>query len=76
MLTGHVEQVLGLAVNADGSIAVSGGNDDTVRVWALDSGAQLQKMTGHTGGVLCVALTPDGSTVVSGARDNMRLLCP
>ena len=40
-----------MAVSADGRRAVSGGEDGTVRVWDLGSGAPLHTLTGHDGGV-------------------------
>ena len=37
-LTGHSEMVLSVAVTADGTLAVSGSEDNTMRVWNLTTG--------------------------------------
>jgi predicted NACHT family NTPase len=47
---------------------VSGSDDNTVRVWDLQTGKQLQLLQGHTGLVSSVAL--QGNTVVSGSWDD------
>ncbi len=58
-----------VAVTADGSRAVSGGVDGTVRVWNLATGHQAAELTRHSGGTWAVAVTADGSRAVSGSED-------
>jgi hypothetical protein len=59
-----------VAVSADGRTAVSGAEDDTVRVWDLDAGQCRATLEGHTNRVLGVAVSADGQTAVSGAEDH------
>src|SRR5262249_40545059 len=62
---GHSAGVLGVALSPDGSHAVSGGNDSTVRLWDVKTGKELH--TGKApGSVRCVAYAPDGRYVLSG----------
>ena len=68
-LTGHSEWVRAVAVSADGRRAVSGSYDQTVKVWDLDSGAELHSLTGHSGWVDSVAVSADGRRAVSGSSD-------
>jgi WD40 repeat protein len=40
-----------VAVTADGRRAVSASDDQTLKVWDLDSGAELRTLKGHGGAV-------------------------
>jgi hypothetical protein len=68
-LLGHAEDVLAVAVSADGNRIVSAGVDQTVRVWHLPSGQELLCLTGHQGEVSAVAISPDGTLLLSGGED-------
>ncbi len=57
-------------VSSDGQHAVSGGADQTVRIWRLADGALLHTLYGHSGAVKDVAFTPDGHHVVSCSDDS------
>lgn len=61
--------VLAVAVSRDGGTVVSGGNDQSVRVWDPATGQQRAQLTGHAGPVLALALTPDDAMVVSASGD-------
>src|SRR5262249_36804674 len=58
-LTGPGEPVRGVALSADGRVAVSAAGDHTVRVWDTATGQELHVCRGHTDAVLGVALAPD-----------------
>jgi WD40 repeat protein len=47
---------------------VSGDEDSTVKLWALD-GTERATLKGHKGSVLSVNFSPDGQTIVSGGKD-------
>ena len=69
--------VFSVAVTPDGSRAVCGGDDGSVRVWDLATGRALATLTGHEQvnlnghdrPVWSVAITPDGTRAVSGSSD-------
>jgi APAF-1 helical domain/WD domain, G-beta repeat len=65
--TGHRGEVTALAVLPDGRV-VSGSQDQTLRVWDVDSGAS-RVLEGHTDQVTALAVLPDGR-VVSGSCDH------
>jgi small GTP-binding protein len=65
--TGHVNFV---AITPDGTTAVSGSADNTLKVWDLAAGRCRATFEGHTGSVMSVAITPDGTTAVSASRDS------
>jgi small GTP-binding protein len=70
VFVGHSRLVFGVAVTADGRLAVSGSSDKTVRVWELASGQCLATLEGHSGIVYKVAVTADGRLAVSASQDN------
>ena len=68
-LEGHDKVVLCLAFSADGEWVVSGGSDQTVRLWRARDGQSQACFEGHDGAVRGVAFSPDGRYVYSGGTD-------
>lgn len=69
ILQGHDSKVTSIAVTPDGSRAVSGSRDGTVKVWNLRSAQQLACFREHSGEVWAVAVIPNSRQVISGAKD-------
>jgi len=68
-LVGHSKSVTGVALSWDGRRAVSASVDHTLKVWDLETGAEVRTLTGHSKSVTGVTLTPDGRRAVSGSYD-------
>ena len=62
----HTAGVHGVALSPDGSWAVTGGDDETLRVWDVKTGKELRQCVGFTGKVRCVTVAPDGRHILSG----------
>jgi small GTP-binding protein len=58
-----------VAWSPDGRRALSGANDNTVRLWDVETGRCTRLLEGHTDRVLSVAWSPDGRRALSGADD-------
>ena len=50
-------------------LIVSGGSDETVKVWSLTEFRCMDTLKGHTGTVNSVAVSPDGSLCASAGKD-------
>ena len=68
-LSGHTAQVDGVALSADGRLAVSASHDHTLKVWDVDSGRELRTLHGHVEWIFGVALSGDGRIAVSASKD-------
>jgi len=68
-IAAHTGWVGATAISSDGRIAVSGGDDATVRAWDLELGTELHVLSGHTGPIRSVAVSADGRLAVSGGDD-------
>jgi hypothetical protein len=71
VLCGHDGEVASVAVSADASTAVSGGEDGTVRVWSLVEGQERERVSlpGSFGPQCSVAVSADGLTAVTSGDD-------
>lgn len=66
---GHRAAVASVAFSADGKRLVSGGFDNAVLVWSVESGVVEKSLRGHAGQVRSCAVSADGKSVVSGSYD-------
>ena len=79
-LVGHTHNILSLEFSTDGSFIVSGGCDNTVRLWSLSSNDATEKTksttsvhqmkTKHESTVYCVVISSDSSRIFSGGLDS------
>jgi WD40 repeat protein len=76
VLRGSGQGVHGVAISADGKLALSGDADGTVRLWDLDTADELVRYEGHTAAVTAVAFSPDGKQILSAAGDASLRLWP
>ena len=70
VLTGHKGGVTTVVYSPDGKFLLSGGVDQTLKLWDAATGKEVRTFTGHRGAVTSVAFSPDGGMAVSGSSDS------
>jgi WD40 repeat protein len=77
VFSGHTAKAYPLAVSPDGKLLLSGGHDNTLRVWDLGTGKEVpRQQLGREGnarfaGAPSGVFTPDSQQVVSWGADNL-----
>lgn len=72
--TGHSSWITSVAISPSRQTIISGSLDDTIRIWNLQTGEQIQILKGHLKAVNTLAITADGQTLISGGDDrNIRI---
>jgi WD40 repeat protein len=66
---GHAGAVRAVAYSPDGSRLATAGDDGTVRVWSVASGAEAAVLKGDARGMKDIAFSPDGSRLGAGGLD-------
>ncbi|KAI0440658.1 vegetative incompatibility protein HET-E-1 [Xylaria telfairii] len=67
-LEGHSDWVESVTFSPDGKFVASGAHDETIRIWAADTGDLLQTLESNNGEIISVAFSPDGKVLASGSR--------
>jgi len=68
-LIGHTGKVTAIAVTPDGKQLISGSNDNTLKIWDLETGKEKFSFIGHSDEITAIAITPDGNQIISSSRD-------
>src|SRR5262249_13885186 len=66
---GHTRPVRAFALPPDGSKLISGGDDDAVRVWDIETGDLLKRLRGLHKPVLGVLVLSEEKEIVAGSSD-------
>jgi WD40 repeat protein len=73
-LSGHDNDVKGVAFSPDGSKLATGGKDNSAIIWDAATGDKIKALNGHSNNVNTVAYRPDGKYLATGSDDNTIVL--
>ena len=77
-LQGHTNSIWAMEFSGDGAFLISGGSDETVRLWSLNQGRNEENSvvmkTKQKMGVRCLAFSPDNKRIFSGGEDKTILI--
>ena len=68
-LQGHDGFVSSVSFSADGKTLASGSDDNTIKLWNLETGKEIRTLKGHDSRVSSVSFSADGKTLASGSED-------
>lgn len=68
-LEGHKDGVLTLAFSPCGKFLATAGEDNTIRLWDVPDGIEIQAIDAHEGDIRAVAFSPDGDIFASASWD-------
>ncbi len=74
LMSDSLKGVYSVAFSPDSKKLVSGGDDQTVRIWDLMNGINLHTLTAHTDRVRKVVFSADGIKIASGSNDQTVLI--
>jgi WD40 repeat protein len=61
---------LNVAFSPDSRTLATGGEENTVKIWEVQTGRELATLRGHGGDVYTVAFSPDGRWLASAGEDS------
>jgi WD40 repeat protein len=70
VLSGHTKTLRSLSFSSDGTLLASGGIDQTLKVWDVQTGGIVKSFHGHTNWILSVSISSNCTTIASGSYDN------
>jgi len=66
---GHTNDITSVCFSPDGQFALSGSDDQTLKLWDIKSGREIRSFEGHSDIVTSVCFSPDGLYALSGSFD-------
>ena len=68
-LRGHRDSLQSVRISPDGKLVATGGYDQRIKLWEIESGREVKSLDGHNGPVFDLAFRPDGKILASVSGD-------
>eukprot|EP01117_Protostelium_nocturnum_P007903 TRINITY_DN2822_c0_g1_i2.p1 TRINITY_DN2822_c0_g1~~TRINITY_DN2822_c0_g1_i2.p1 ORF type:complete len:414 (-),score=122.93 TRINITY_DN2822_c0_g1_i2:38-1102(-) len=68
-LHGATQSIMSVDFSYNDEMVLAASNDNTVRIWTIQTGRTKYTLTGHEGKVMSASFTPDSNKIVSGSHD-------
>ncbi len=65
----HKKAVNCVAINDNGQVFASGGQDKKIKLWQLDTGEAIANLVGHSGSINCLLFDRRQQFLISGSQD-------
>jgi small GTP-binding protein len=65
----HRKWITSVAVSSDGGLVATCSDDKTVKLWSMDTGANLATLKGHSKEINYVSFTTDGNSIIFSSND-------
>ncbi|MEQ8755620.1 MAG: WD40 repeat domain-containing protein [Coleofasciculus sp. G1-WW12-02] len=65
-IKGHADAVGAIAISQDGQLLATGSDDQTIKLWNLNTGQPLRTFSGHSDQITALAISPNAEILVSG----------
>lgn len=69
-MVGHQKSISKIKFNGQGTKLVTASEDNTARIWDVETGDELQVLSGHDDEIFSVAFNYESDTIISGSKDN------
>jgi WD40 repeat protein len=69
MFTGHTDWITGIVFTPDGKHVLTSSNDQTARLWDVQTLLEVRQLSGPSGRVFDVAISADGTSLLTAGED-------
>jgi WD40 repeat protein len=66
---GHKDALYALALSPDGKTLATGSYDQKIKLWNVETGAEIKTLSGHNGAIFGLSFRPDGKVLASASAD-------
>ena len=70
----HPEKITVICFTPDSQFLITGGEDNSCKIWELSTGKLIQVLIEHDGPITSIAVPNNNSLVISGSKDKLAII--